>query len=121
MTEAAKETMPTIETMNEAIAIFMGAKIDKHNRVHGLSKKGYYRVSSLIYHSSFDALMPVYEKIKSLECTYEMGVMKNMDYHFTTIIDMKKRRQLVFVPSRDPLILVAHKAAYKFIVEHYNK
>lgn len=121
--------MPTIkateavstDTMNEAIAMFMGATIDEHGRLRGLSKRGYYRVSSLSYDSSWDSLMPVFNKIKSLgRYSFEMGAMKNMDYYFVAIVDAKRHKQLIYLHSMDSLITIAHQAVYKFITEHHK-
>lgn len=114
---------PTIANMNMAIALFMGAKIDKQGRVYGLSDKGHYRAESLTYNTYWDSLMPVFEKMKSLgRYSYEMGTMKNTDFNFVVISDIKhlSKKQLVYLPSREPLIIVAHLAIYKFITEHYN-
>mgnify|MGYP001600206534 CR=1 FL=1 len=112
----------SLDAMNKAIAVFMGAKIDKDGRIHGLSRKGHYRASSLNYHSSWVALLPVLYKIISLgSYSYELGSMNNTDYHFVAIADVKhqNKKQLVFIPSRDSLITIAHQAVYKFIAEHF--
>lgn len=117
-----KETTElTIADMNKAIAIFMGAKIDKQGRVYGLSDKGHYRAESLTYHTYWDSLMPVFERIRSSgKYSYEIGTMKNTDFSFVVIADIKHlhKKQLVYLPSREPLITIAHKAIYKFITEH---
>jgi hypothetical protein len=63
---------PTIEQINEAIALFMGAKIDDDGNVMflqpadgiGLAGCGKH---ALRYHSSWDWLMPVVEKIHKLK------------------------------------------------------
>jgi hypothetical protein len=110
-----------IGDMNMAIALFMGGKIDKQGRVFGLSEKGHYRAQSLTYHSSWDSLMKVYEKLKSSgRYSYEMGTMKNTDFNFVVIADVKHlhKKQLIYLPSRNPLIEVAHLAIYKLITEH---
>jgi hypothetical protein len=120
-TATIKTGEPTIADMNMAIALFMGAKIDKQGRVYGLSDKGHYRAESLTYHTYWDSLMKVYEKLKSSgKYSYEMGTMKNTDFNFVVIADVKhlSKKQLVYLPSREPLIIVAHKAIYKFITEH---
>lgn len=112
---------PTIADMNMEIALFMGGKIDKQGRVFGLSEKGHYRAESLTYHTYWDSLMPVFEKIKSSgRYSYEMGTMKNTDFNFVVIADVKHlhKKQLVYLPSREPLITVAHQAIYKLITEH---
>jgi len=117
--EEKKET--SIADMNMAIALFVGGKIDKQGRVFGLSEKGHYRAHSLTYHSSWDSLMKVYEKLKSSgRYSYEMGTMKNTEFNFVVIADVKHlhKKQLVYLPSREPLITVAHQAIYKFITEH---
>lgn len=122
MTSATtKIIQPSIIAVNTEIAVFMGGKIDSHGRIHGLSKKGHYRAQSLTYHSSWDSLMKVYEKIKSSgRYSYEMGTMKNTEFNFVAISDVKHshKKQLVFLPSREPLIMVAHLAVYKFITEY---
>ncbi len=84
-----KKIEPTIPDMNKTIAVFMGAKIDKEGRVYGLSAKGHYRAETLTYHVYWDALMPVFEKIKmSGRYSYELGTMKNTEYNFVAIADV---------------------------------
>ena len=115
------ESVASDEEMNTAIALFMGAKIDKHGRIYGLSNKGHYRAESLTYDSSWDSLMEVFERIKSSgKYSYELGVMKNTEYNFVVIAEVKHihKKQLVYFPSREPLITIAHRAVYKFITEH---
>lgn len=118
-----KTDEPTIADMNMAIALFMGAKIDKQGRVYGLSDKGHYRAEALTYHTYWDSLMKVFEKIKSSgRYSYEMGTMKNTEFNFVVIADVKHlhKKQLVYLPSREPLITVAHLAIYKLITEHFR-
>ena len=123
MTATTKTNEPTTADMNTEIALFMGGKIDSHGRIHGLTKKGHYRASSLNYHTSWDALMLVFEKIKSSgRYSYEMGTMKNTEFNFVVISDVRHlhKKQLVYLPSREPLITVAHQAIYKFITEYHR-
>lgn len=55
---------PTVEQMNEAIALFMGWAKKKAGE---FTKDGYLRYTwELEYHASWDALMPVGKKIRDL-------------------------------------------------------
>lgn len=59
---------PTIEQMNETIALFMGGSLIKE---HGGKRYVYYPkscakdIAEFKYHSSWDSLMPVVEKIET--------------------------------------------------------
>jgi hypothetical protein len=68
---------------NKLIAEFMGYKYFPNNSLNGI--KGVYEkegkslmlITDFTYHSSWDWLMPVVEKIGSLECVYHWELTQN--------------------------------------------
>ena len=108
---------PTIEQMNEAIALFMGGSSIKE---HGGKRYVYYPescargITALEYHSSWDLLMPVGKKIYDLlaemakkrpPSTACHGDMLEVDIH---------------CHIREYNLSKAHEAIYQFI-QWYNK
>lgn len=98
------ELQKQIEQMNEAIARFMGGSSIKE---HGGKRYVYYPKScakpvlDLKYHTSWELLMPVVEKINKLATSGDAinGITENIIFSFS-----------IFAPLKD-----VHKAVYQFI------
>jgi hypothetical protein len=103
---------------NRMIAEFMGAKITD---INGIQKPIYYpimgkSVNKLKYHESWDWLMPVVDKIESLEGTngnnYKFTIQNETSYIDCT--------NIISSPSAKYKIESAYEVVISFI-EFYNK
>jgi len=126
---------PTIEQMNEAIALFTGAVIDGNGNVKfilpadGIGLIGIGK-HALRYHSSWDWLMPVVEKISKLPlidndntlCTDPQDVCYPRTFGMPT--EDGKRLMVRFsgfsLHTAPTLIEAAHMAVYE-VAEYHNK
>jgi hypothetical protein len=108
---------PTIEQMNEVIALFMGGSSIKE---HGGHRYVYYKntcaraVSELKYHSSWGALMPVVKKIYDTLA----NMLKKRPPHTACQGDLIEID--IHCAIREVDILKAHGYVYQFCL-WYNK
>ena len=129
--------MPLIEEEregNEIIAVFMGGHIEeatrgvfKHNRRHLNFPFGSYStpigydvilIEDLGYHISWDWLMPVVEKIESLEFDFRISFVNaygNLNYNYHSVhIETHDGNDVIFNEEK---FLTKIQAVYKAVLE----
>lgn len=117
-------TEPTTEMMNEVIARFMGYKMydKRYPRNHGIGAPEAEPEKCMIiqrakYHTSWDWLMSVVEKIESIENS-RFGVC--IDCTFVIITDYGENEEEliqtdIYPDNEDTKISITHDAVYQFI------
>lgn len=127
----------TIEQMNEAIATFLGGKVMDDLTVQNYTEIGIpkshvhmhdfdtLRVGGYEYHTSWDWLMPVVEKIETLE---KGRFSVAIDRNYTTISDDTRKphqREIVWIhklPNNENNRLSrTYQAVYQFIQWYNNQ
>jgi hypothetical protein len=121
---------PTIDQMNEAIAIFDGWElVEREVELSDFTStnimcfvtddcRRYH--PDLKYHESWDWLIPVVEKIATLSPDDVVHMEFCKTYVRCHLWNMDDGRTRVFDESGNPGILTVHKAVYQFI-KWYNK
>ena len=118
--------MKTIEEKNAIIAEFMGLKFKdddtyiselKEMKSNGIYFEQGYMTSELKYHTSWDWLMPVVEKIESLEYSVEKNFQR-IDNDWQTLIT--KGNDILFQDFAEKSIDAMYCTLVSFI-EFYNQ
>jgi hypothetical protein len=124
--------MKTIEEKNRLISEFMGYDIGGNQyripfcvseNILGEESNDFY-VEQLKFHTSWDWLMPVVEKIEDLECKFEMFPSETKKKYFVakvmTYANNTFKQNNFFDATGETKIESVHNAVVKFI-EWYNE
>lgn len=119
---------PTTEEMNRVIAEFMGAELDGDNwhitgREWTVSAKRF--PGNLHYHTSWDWLMPVVEKIAQMEYAFNLFTERSSAVSIHNGVGMIGHMSIPFIhidKSREgwTLMQMTYEAVYQFII-WYNQ
>ena len=116
----------SIEENNKLIAEFMGVfhqlgtyHLPQHKRYEKIGAKielyDTFLLEDLSYHTSWDWLMPVVEKIENLDCLYDFTIDKNRG-----VIKTKLSADNVFRFNEDYFTSSKLEIVYKAVVEFIN-
>ena len=105
---------------NQLIAEFMGAKMKSFvegyaGTFYYLNGKRWVQPDSLKYHTSWDWLMPVVEKIEDCKVLDDFGFSVIIDNWQVNIRSCFSGQNVVFVSSGQSKIAVVHSAIIQFI------
>lgn len=117
---------PTIDQMNETIALFMGYEKyeDKYGiwfKRKGLIKCLHPKLQSLQYHSSWDWLMPVAEKIATLSSDDVVHIEIGKTFSRSFYWNLDNGQVHVFDESADTPIQTVYKSVLQFIQWYNNQ
>ena len=99
---------------NKIIAEFMGITPNEAGVYHVSKHKGY-SLENLLYHTSWDWLMPVVEGMESMG--YNVSIMRRC---WVVVFDTNVMKEIVSIERRASKLEVTHEAVVEFI-KQYNK